>query len=131
MVESPQTLRYTAIAGQFKPLHGTASGKALLSALTQTERRALIGMSKLKVLTQRTIVDPAALERDIQQGLNRGFQVSRGENVSDATAIAVPILLMQETFVLVVAGPSRRLQPHIKTIGERLRKARIEIERTQ
>jgi DNA-binding IclR family transcriptional regulator len=88
-------------------------------------------MSKLKPLTQRTIVDPAALERDIQQGLTRGFQVSHGENVSDATAIAVPIVFMQEVFVLVVAGPSQRLQPRIKTIGERLRKARIEIEKTQ
>lgn len=131
VVESSQTLRYTAIAGQFKPLHGTASGKALLSALSEPERRALIGMSKLKPLTQRTIVDPAALERDIQQGLTRGFQVSHGENVSDATAIAVPIVFMQEVFVLVVAGPSQRLQPRIKTIGERLRKARIEIEKTQ
>ena len=30
VVESSQTLRYAAVAGQFKPLHGTASGKALL-----------------------------------------------------------------------------------------------------
>lgn len=131
VVELPQTLRYTAIAGQFKPLHGTASGKALLSALSETERRTLIGMSKLKPLTPRTIVDPAALERDIQQGMVRGFQVSRGENVSDATAVAVSVTLMQEIFVLVVAGPSRRLQSCIKAIGERLRKARAEIERAQ
>jgi DNA-binding IclR family transcriptional regulator len=79
-------------------------------------------------LTQRTIVDPAALERDIRQGIARGWQLSQGENVSDATAIAVPISLMQEAFVLVVAGPSKRLRPNIKAIGERLHKARIEIE---
>jgi DNA-binding IclR family transcriptional regulator len=128
VVESRQTLRYTAVAGQFKPLHGTASGKALLSALPEPERRALIGKSRLKRLTQRTIVDPAALERDIRQGIARGWQLSQGENVSDATAIAVPISLMQEAFVLVVAGPSKRLRPNIKAIGERLHKARIEIE---
>jgi DNA-binding IclR family transcriptional regulator len=128
VVESRQTLRYTAVAGQFKPLHGTASGKALLSALPEPERRALIGKSRLKRLTQRTIVDPAALERDIRQGIARGWQLSQGENVSDATAIAVPVSLMREAFVLVVAGPSKRLQPSIKAIGERLHKARIEIE---
>jgi DNA-binding IclR family transcriptional regulator len=128
VVESLETLRYTAVAGQFKPLYATASGKAVLSAMSNSERQTFIGKAKLRRLTQKTIIDPAALERDIRQGIARGWQVSRGENVADATAVAVPILLMQEIFVLVVAGPSQRLQPHITAIGERLRKARIEIE---
>jgi DNA-binding IclR family transcriptional regulator len=131
VVESLQALRYTAVAGQFKPLHGTASGKALLSAESEHERRAIIGKSKLKPLTRRTIVDPVALERDIKQGIARGWQVSQGENVAEATAVAVPVLLMQEIFVLVIAGPSQRLQPRIKAIGQRLRKARIEIEKAR
>lgn len=130
VVESLETLRYAAVAGQFKPLHGTASGKALLSAMSKSERQALIGKAKLKPLTPRTIVDRSALERDIEQGLARGWQVSQGENVADATAVAVPVWLMQEIFVLVVAGPSQRMQPRINVIGERLRKARIDIEKS-
>ena len=129
VVESQQTLRYTAVAGQFKPLHGTASGKAALSALPAVERKAFIASLNLKKLTPRTITDVAALERDIEQGIARGWQVSHGENVADATAIAVPVVLMKEIYVLVVAGPTQRLMPKLKTIGERLRTARREIEK--
>lgn len=129
VVESQETLRYTAVAGQFKPLHGTASGKAHLSSLPAADRTALLKRLKLKRLTPFTITDPSALERDIKQGILRGWQLSQGENVSDATALAVPIYLMTEVFVLVVAGPSRRLQSRLKTIGMRLKKTSAEIEK--
>lgn len=130
VVESLQTLRYTAVAGQFKPLHGTASGKAALGALPAVERKAFIATLKLKALTGRTITDAAVLEREIEQGIARGWQVSHGENVADATAIAVPVLLMKEIFVLVVAGPTQRLEPKLQPIGERLRAARRAIEKS-
>jgi DNA-binding IclR family transcriptional regulator len=129
VVESWQTLRYTAVAGQFKPLHGTASGKAALSALPAVERKALIAALELKKLTPRTITDASGLERDIEQGLARGWHVSRGENVADATAIAVPVLLMKDIYVLVVAGPAQRMEPKLDTIGARLCEARREIEK--
>ena len=93
------------------------------------ERKAFIASLNLKKLTPRTITDVAALERDIEQGIARGWQVSHGENVADATAIAVPVVLMKEIYVLVVAGPTQRLMPKLKTIGERLRTARREIEK--
>jgi IclR family transcriptional regulator, acetate operon repressor len=126
--ESLQTLRYTAVAGQFKPLHGTASGKAHLSSLTDVERSTLLKRLNLDRLTPHTIVDPIALERDIKLGVTRGWQLSQGENVSDASAVAVPISLMREVFVLIVAGPSRRLKSQLKTIGARLQEARADIE---
>ena len=51
VVESSQTLRYAAVAGQFKPLHGTASGKALLAGMAPTERDALFHRYKFIRLT--------------------------------------------------------------------------------
>jgi DNA-binding IclR family transcriptional regulator len=129
VVESWQTLRYTAVTGQFKPLHGTASGKAALSALPAVERKALIATLDLKKMTSRTVTDAVALERDIEQGIARGWQISRGENVADAAAVAVPVLLRKEIYVLVAAGPMQRMETKLKTVGERLCDARREIEK--
>jgi DNA-binding IclR family transcriptional regulator len=130
VVESTETLRYTAAAGQFKPLHGTASGKAALSALAPDKRKAVLGTLDFRPLTARTITDRTMLERDIETGLTRGWQVSRGENVADATAVAVPLRIMKEIFVLVVAGPSQRLEPKLAAIGATLSEARLRLEKT-
>jgi DNA-binding IclR family transcriptional regulator len=127
VIESQQTLRYTAVAGQLKPLHGTASGKAALSALSAIDRKALVSRLNLERLTPRTIVQAAALEQDIRRGAELGFHVSQGENVADAAAVAVPVTLNQEICVLVAAGPIPRLQPRLKSIGQRLRRAGADI----
>lgn len=129
VVESWQTLRYTAVAGEFKPLHGTASGKAALSALPEVERKALIATLDLKKLTPRTITDISTLERDIEEGIERGWHISHGENVADATAIAVPVLMRKDIYVLIVAGPAPRMETKLDAMGQRLREARREIEK--
>jgi DNA-binding IclR family transcriptional regulator len=128
VVESAETLRYTAVAGQFKPLHGTASGKAALSVLASDKRRAVLDTLDFPALTARTITDCEMLNRDIEEGIARGWQVSRGENVADATAVAVPLHIMKEIFVLVVAGPSQRLEPKLAAIGDTLNDARVHLE---
>ena len=129
VVESRQTLRYTAVAGQFKPLHGTASGKAALAALPPERRKLLLDAIDLLPITPRTIVERAALDRDIETGAARGWQISRGENVADATAVAMPLVLMNEIFVLVVAGPTFRLEPNIESVGAELCLVRRAIEK--
>jgi IclR family transcriptional regulator, acetate operon repressor len=123
VVESSQTLRYAAVAGQFKPLHGTASGKALLAGMAPTERDALFHRYKFIRLTSRTISSRAALERDIQRGTDRGWHISRGENEPNTTALAVPIIIAGEVLVLVVAGMTARLSPNVNRIGAKLRAA--------
>jgi DNA-binding IclR family transcriptional regulator len=87
-------------------------------------------MLDFRALTARTIIDRGALERDIERGLARGWQVSRGENVADATAVAVPLRIMKEIFVLVVAGPSQRLEPKLAAIGDTLNDARLRLEKS-
>jgi DNA-binding IclR family transcriptional regulator len=129
VVESKQTLRYTAVAGQFKPLHGTASGKAALGALSPEKRKALLDTLDFVSLTSRTITERDALEREIEKGNARGWHVSLGENVADATAIGVPLVLMNEVFVLVVAGPTQRLESNIEAVGKELCAVRRFIEK--
>jgi DNA-binding IclR family transcriptional regulator len=121
VVESQRMLRSTARAGQFKPVHGTASGKALLGSLSPSERHQLISKLKLTPLTPKTIIDPELLERHVAAGAARGWHVSVGENEPDATAVAAPARIVGDTYVLVVAGPTQRLEGRLDDIGKRVR----------
>lgn len=128
VVEASQTLRYTAKPGQLKPLHGTGSGKAALSALDKRARTALIRSLDMKRITSRTVTSRVALEKEIDAGIARGWHVSVGENAEGATAVAVPIRMAGDIFVLVAAGLSERMDKRIAKIGERLRSASIQFE---
>jgi IclR family acetate operon transcriptional repressor len=123
VVESPQTLRYVAVAGQFKPLHGTASGKALLAGMTPPDRHSLLSRYRFERLTPRTIAELAAFERDIQRGIERGWHISRGENEPDTTAVAVPVMMAGEIFFLAAAGMTARVGKKTERIGAKLRAA--------
>jgi IclR family acetate operon transcriptional repressor len=129
VVESKQTLRYAAVAGQIKPLQGIAAGKAALSAMPPDKRRALIDTLEFQALTPHTIVDRDAYELDIEQGIARGWQLSRGEYVADAWGVAVPLVLMNQIFVLAATGPAQRMERSVEFIGNELRAASRSIER--
>lgn len=123
VVEWPQTLRYTASAGQFKPLHCTASGKAILAGMEVAERNLLLDDYKLQKITPRTITQRTALEKELQAGIKRGWHISRGENEPDTTAVAVPIVVANDVFMLAVGGVRSRIEKKAEKIGSMLFKA--------
>lgn len=123
VVEWPQTLRYTASAGQFKSLHCTASGKAILSGMDPAERSTLLDNYKFQKITPRTITQRAALEKELQVGIKRGWHISRGENEPDTTAVAVPIVVANDVFMLAVGGITSRIEKKAEKIGSMLFKA--------
>ena len=49
----------------------------------------------------------------LKEGAERGYFVTRGENVSDVTAIAVPLHVNNELLGLAIAGPSHRMEPRL------------------
>jgi DNA-binding IclR family transcriptional regulator len=50
-------------------------------------------LRRTSTITPETIMSQAALECEIQRGIERGWQVPRGENGADTTAIAVPTVV--------------------------------------
>lgn len=120
VIESEQTIRYSAHPGFFKPLHGSASGKALLAVLPEEERKALLKRLELPVITPRTITDPQELEKDLLAGTARGWQFTEGENVPDVIAIAAPVQLNGEAHALVVTGPIHRMKAELDRHGRTL-----------
>lgn len=109
--EGLNAIRYSARPGEFKPLHSSAMGKALLGSLPAAELRATLQTLERPAVTAATIVDAEALAADIAASRRRGYSLTRGENVTDVWALATTITLGAETLGVTLAGPRHRIEP--------------------
>jgi DNA-binding IclR family transcriptional regulator len=88
------------------PLHCTADGKVLLACDAVTPAR-----DSLVPCTDRTIVDPDALARELDEVRTRGFAVADGEFEQGLVGLAAPV--WQDgacVAALCVSGPQYRLR---------------------
>lgn len=111
VVESTQSIRYSSRAGDHKPLHSSSIGKCMLGALSDAELDAWLAANPLDAITDRTVTDAAALRRELVASRERGYYVTRGENVADVMAVAAPLRLGSLTLGVAVAGPLHRMEP--------------------
>ena len=130
VLESPQTIRYSAAAGDSKPLHSTCIGKTILAELSPEDIREWWTSHPPAKVTGNTIDSYARLMDDIEEGLRDGYFITRGENVPDVTALAVPVSVNNERFGLAVAGPSHRVERHKDTIVDALKHAAASLRET-
>jgi DNA-binding IclR family transcriptional regulator len=109
--ETSANVRLHMKAGSRVPLHCTASGKLLLSALPISRVRRLLGAGPLRRYTPRTITDPAALERELQTIRANGVSTDNGEYLIDSVCLAVPVLDARGRTCAAVAvhGPAPRM----------------------
>jgi IclR family transcriptional regulator, acetate operon repressor len=113
VLEGLNAIRYSARPGEFKPLHSSAMGKALLGRLPPTELRPLLESLERPAVTASTIVSIEALTTDIAESRRRGYSLTRGENVPDVWALAATITLGGETLGVTLAGPRHRIEPSV------------------
>ncbi len=123
VVESRRPVRYSAQAGDQRPLHASSIGKAILLQLPPAEREALLSGTRLARITPNTLTSRERLEQDLAAGARRGWTHSRGENVPDVHAIAVPLQIAGEPYGLAVAGPAHRMAPQLARHARRLLRA--------
>ena len=110
VVEGLHAIRYSARPGEFKPLHSSSIGKALLGGLKDAELRTWLGGRQLPAITSATQTDHEALVHELRESRRAGYFVTRGENVSDVWAVAAYFTLSQETLAIAVAGPRNRME---------------------
>ena len=120
VLEGPEMIRYSARPGDTKPLHSTSIGKALLSALKPQELGDLVAAQVGTRITENTITDIDALRADLAEGRMRGYFATRGENVPDVTAFALPVAINNELYAIAVAGPSHRMDARAAAVGAAL-----------
>ncbi|MFJ6014789.1 IclR family transcriptional regulator [Streptomyces sp. NPDC092952] len=78
-------------AGLRRPLHSTALGKVLL-AWARPGEGGPASLPPLPAFTDRTIVEPAALEAELARVRAEGYAVNDGESAHGVRTLAVPVL---------------------------------------
>ncbi|MBU2669029.1 IclR family transcriptional regulator [Actinoplanes bogorensis] len=104
-----QELRLEVTVGVPFPLHAGASSKAFLAY----EPDGYLERCDLVRLTERTIVDPDRMRRELAGIRERGYALSYGERQPAAASIAAPIFNHDGRIAAVigVAGPASRFVP--------------------
>ncbi|WP_454692116.1 IclR family transcriptional regulator [Achromobacter aloeverae] len=120
VAEPDRTVRFTAKVGQLKPLHASASGRALLGALPLDEREALVSRLKLERYTARTLQTPRKLLALVASEARQGWHVNLGEHQADTLSVAAPLVLYDTTLAIVVGAPLDRAGPKADAIGQAL-----------
>ncbi len=120
VVEGLHPIRYSAKPGEFKPLHSSAIGKALLGSLKEPEQRAWLKERKLAAITAATKTGHDALVTDLLESRKLGYFVTRGENVSDVWAVATFLKARDETVAVAIAGPQHRIAANVPEVARLL-----------
>jgi DNA-binding IclR family transcriptional regulator len=114
-LESDQALTLRARIGARRPLHCTASGKALIAHLPEREVDALLG-ANLASYTPRTITRPEALHQQLAEVRERGFSWDDEEFIEGVRCVAAPVFGMDGR----VVGAVSLAAPTLRTPWERL-----------
>jgi DNA-binding IclR family transcriptional regulator len=77
--------------GSEMPLHSTAAGKVLLSSLSDSDARKLLGHGRLAAITPHTVTDPAAVIAGLAKARKQGFATVAEENIRGVLSVGAPI----------------------------------------
>ena len=120
--ESRQSVRFSPRVGERKPLHSTASGKAILGTMPAEELARTLGRLKFDRHTEYTITERAKLATEVARGKKRGWYRIVGENILDLMSVAAPLSIAGETYAITIGGPIQRVKPRMAAHAERLLK---------
>lgn len=112
-VPSKSMIRSFPGVGSSVFLHCTAVGKILLSGMPREKAERIIERSPLPALTYKTIVDPQALLKQIEEIKLKDYAIDDEETELGGRCIASPVRNSRgETIAAVgISGPSSRITP--------------------
>lgn len=123
VIESQNAVRYTAMPGELREPYANSIGRALLGALPEPKRDALLARATFKRITPKTLMSKEALAAELNASAKRGWYQNIGESIADLGAVAVPVTLSGETYGLSVAGPITRIADRTTSLAKSLRSA--------
>ncbi|CTQ76020.1 IclR family transcriptional regulator [Roseibium alexandrii] len=110
VIESHSPIRYAAHVGMRIPIHAGASGRALLSLYSEAERTALLSKVSFDRYGANALMTAEDVEAALEKSRDRGWYQSIREYSADLAAIAIPVMVDDRKFAVVVAGPQYRLE---------------------
>lgn len=117
--QGPQSVTISSRLGSRRPMHASSLGKAFMAALKPEERHALIKRLDMRRYTPETIVDRAALERELGKVQKRQFAMDRREFEQTLACCAAAVFDHRAVPVaaISVSGPAERILPGMDRIG--------------
>lgn len=120
VTEGLHAIRYSARAGDLKPMHSSAIGKALLGAQSEADLHAWAAVHELVRITPTTITDADRLVAELSLSRQAGFFETRGENVADVWAVSAFLKVGRQTLAVAVAGPQHRMRDKMRDYARHL-----------
>ena len=121
-IESVQTIRYSLHAGDRRPVHASAVGKALLGLLPDERLVDELRRLRPKRFTDATLSADGLLA-DIRKSRRRGYFVTRGEFDAGGMGVARAFPVQAEAFAVGVAGPLARVKDKLDVVGKAVTEA--------
>jgi DNA-binding IclR family transcriptional regulator len=125
-VEGTQPLRIVVNLGLRFALHNNAPGKLLLASMPSPQRHEAIKKMGLPASTPRTITNQAALEKECERILQRGYSTDHAEADEGVHCVAAPIIEATGGVAgaLWISGPAKRIPKRsFADYGEQVSKA--------
>ncbi|MDO9527434.1 MAG: IclR family transcriptional regulator [Gemmobacter sp.] len=108
-VESRHSLRFAATVGDRRPLHSTAAGLALLSAMPLAAVQSYLQRATFTPLTSLTKTRRIDVANAIDQARDRGLAITTGESTLGLSAVAAPVIgAGGHLSALVLGAPTER-----------------------
>lgn len=121
VVESRQSIRYIASAGEMRAIHANSMAKAILGAFDADERHKLLKGYEWKKLTERTLLSEEAFEDDLKTAEARGWYGNVAESLPDLCGISWHARIGGEWYGISVSGPVHRMEPRLGEHAARIR----------
>lgn len=124
VVESTELIRFSARIGDVKPLHTSASGRALMGTLDDATCQELVARLPLDGSSARAGARGKAhkLARTIAEERQRGWSANIGEHRPDVISVAAGLDVNGTAHALVIAGPFHRVIERVDDIGAMLQR---------
>jgi DNA-binding IclR family transcriptional regulator len=118
-LESTNPIQLVCAVGQTLPLHSTALGKAMLSALPEVEREEKMARIDFAPRTERSIHDAAEFREEIRRIRRRGFAIDDRESEPAGACVAAAIMGADGRPVgaISVSGPDFRIRDRFEALG--------------
>jgi DNA-binding IclR family transcriptional regulator len=111
-IETTHPLRFITTPGQQSPFACTALGRAIASAMEESEINALVSLAKIPALTPATVRSRDELRRRILEARQKGYAEESGESVEGVECLAVSLASAGfRDAAISMAVPSQRLDP--------------------
>lgn len=122
VIQSKQAIRYTGQPGKRVPIHGTASGQAIMSQMSPSQTASILRKAVFERFGPGTPMSVEDVEQSIAASLRRGSFRSASAFSRDLGGVSVPLVLGGRIFSVTVAGPLFRIK-------DRMDETAVEIHR--